>query len=289
MVGNTSWERLFGESEFVLTPTVTDMADYNNQLKELAITMGDKELMRFGFFNLNLTDEIRLALVDCGIRIPDYYSLEVIKIMIPHCHFKLLKSKGALIHEDLRYGVENYVSSNEQAEVTFYSQGFEQANYPLSVSNTGSANCGWGRESCGYYTGNCSIWCSNTGGGCENCNGGEYVNDITTFIQPTSFIDVSSYSGRKLSYAIWSDVNDAEVIDYTALFYALNGQTQFTLSTAVFYSNSSIDEIGWTLRELLFTTPNINTFTYGFQFYSDGSWRSYGVYLDDIKISGLLS
>lgn len=291
LVGDIPWERLYGEREFVITPAMKDLTEYNNGLKKMSSEMGGENLMRFGFYNIELNEEAKSSLFQLGIRVPSYYELPIIKVMLPKCHALTLSQLGFKVQEDLDYGQEEFVSSEETslAEVTFYSQGFEQSNYPLTVSNTGSANCGWGRENCGYFTGNWSIWCSNTGGGCESCVDGDYVNDVTSIIQSNTWIDVSNYTNRAMSYAIWSDLNDADLVDYVALVYALNNATDWTvLSTLVYYSNSVIDEIGWSEMELQFSTPNINTYTYGFFFYSDWSFRSYGVYLDDIKIRGTL-
>jgi hypothetical protein len=287
LIDGTSWERVYGESEFILAPTLSSIEDYSKSIAEASKKAEDMSLSVFNFYNVDLNSDAKSILAKCGILIPTYYNLGQIKVMLPKVHYLEIRDQGVSISQDLTYGQKKVGKSSKesQTDVIFYSQGFEQATNPFLVDNTGATACGWGRESCGNYTGSWSMWCSNTGAGCESClAGGWHVNNVTSAFQPSSVIPVSNYTNKLFSYAIWSDLYDLDLTDYCAWYYAFDNASSFTLSTEVFYSNSSIDELGWQLRSITITGGS--TFTYAFSFYSDGSITGPGVYIDDIKMSG---
>lgn len=291
LIGGTPWERLYGEREFTLTPSVEDINDYIAATREMARAQGDMANSRFEYFDVEVNDNTRTRLLQYGINVPDYFQGNDLKVLLPICHYIELKKANVDIDSDLTYG-ENELSdqtqNQSQVDVVFYSEGFETETVPgnvFSSSILGSANCGWGDESCNSYTGTWSVWCSGNGAGCTSCsNGGNHVSDIISTFMPVSWINVSGYTNRILSYMIWSDLNDADGVDQVIRYYAGNNATNFSVSGDTFTSSSSIDEAGWTLRTA--TITGYSTYKYGFNFTSDWSLNSDGVYIDDIKITG---
>ncbi len=290
-IEETNWERLYGESEFTLTPTVKDIGNYFLSVYELAKNQGNIQFSRLSYFNVEINEFSRKLLIEFGIKVPDYFNGSYLKVLLPVCHFNELKQEKVNIQFDLSYGnsqLSEDFEENEQVEVVFYSEGFEVATVPgnlFSSSTVGNANCGWGDESCQSYTGDWSVWCSGNGAGCNDCStGGYHVNDVTSVFAPTSWIDVSGYSNKILSYMIWSDLNDFDLTDVVVRYYAFNGASSWSISGDSFTSASSLDETGWTYRSASITGGS--TYIYGFAFASDGSFASDGTYIDDIKMSG---
>lgn len=292
LIDETPWERVYGESEFILTPSAADFDVYFKELKKLSERHGGGQLMRFTFYNVVLNSGASEKLVQFGIRVPSYFERSIIKVMLPMCHAAELSRSGVEIEEDLEYGKSEFHRNIESSsvDVVFFSEGFEVEVVPgdLYLSSTqGSTNCGWGDENCKSYEGNWSVWCSDNGSGCNSCsNGSSHVNGISSVIQPVNWIPVSNYTNKLFSYMIWSDLNDLDFTDVLNRYYAFNNATNFSLSTDIFYSYSSIDEVGWSLRTASIT-GGVN-YKFGFQFVSDGSFSSDGVYLDDLKMTGTL-
>jgi|LauGreDrversion4_2_1035121.scaffolds.fasta_scaffold65512_2 hypothetical protein len=291
LVGETPWERLYGEREFTLTPSVENINDYIASVRELAKNQGENANSRFEYFNVVINANTRAQLLRYGINVPNYFQGNDLKVLLPICHYNELKKARVNIEFDLSYGENEFLdqSSNQsQVDVVFYSEGFETETVPgdlFSSSILGSANCGWGDESCNSFTGTWSVWCSGNGAGCTSCtNGGNHVSDIVSTFMPVSWINVSGYTNRVLSFMIWSDLNDADGVDQVIRYYAGNNAANFSVSGDIFTSSSSIDEAGWTLRTASIT--GYSTYKYGFNFTSDWSLNSDGVYIDDIKITG---
>ncbi len=283
--------QIYGEREFTLTPSVENINDYIAATREMARAQGDIANSRFEYFDIEVNENIRTQLLQYGIYVPNYFQGNDLKVLLPICHYNELKKAQVNIDFDLSYGeneLSNQFSDQSQIDVVFYSEGFEIETVPgnlFSSSISGSANCGWGDESCNSYTGTWSVWCSGNGAGCTSCsNGGNHVSDIISTFMPVSWIDVSGYTNRVLSYMIWSDLNDADGVDQVIRYYAGNNATNWSVSGDIFTSSSSIDEAGWILRTSSFT--GYSTYKYGFNFTSDWSLNSDGVYIDDVKITG---
>jgi hypothetical protein len=291
LVGETSWERMYGEFEFTLNPSVADVGGYMNIVRETASKQGDVSNSIFGYYDIDLSTIQINSLTQVGINVPNYYNKRYIKVYLPRCYFLNLLTDGVFINEDLSYGKNEFVQSSEVSliDVVFYSEGFEISTVPGNnfISTTdGAANCGWSDENCRSYTGSWSAWCSGNGTGCNSCSSsGWYVSDVTSTFRPNAWISLTGYSNIQLSYMIWSDLSDAETTDNVVRYYAFNGAATFSISGDSFTSSSSIDEAGWTLRTAMLQGGN-STYKYGFNFSSGSFWNAEGVFIDDIKLTG---
>jgi hypothetical protein len=284
------WERLYGERDFTITPSVPNVGRYMSNVREIAMLQGDLSNSEFSYYNVDLSTLKDNSLLELGIVIPSYYDKQIIKLLLPKCSYVILRGKGIGITEDSNYGKLEMVDSaqNSIIDVVFYSEGFEISTVPgnnFTSTTEGGANCGWGDESCRSYTGSWSAWCAGNGSGCNNCSsGGWYVSDVNSTFMPNSWISLTGYSNIQLSYLIWSDLNDFETTDNVVRYYAFNGAATFSISGDSFTSSSAIDEAGWSLRTANLTGGS--TYTYGFNFSSSGSFNAEGVFIDDIKLTG---
>ena len=290
LVGETSWERMYGEFEFTLNPSVADVGGYMNIVRETALKQGDASNSIFGYYDIDLSTIKINSLTQVGINVPSYFNKRYIKVYLPRCYFLNLLTDGVFINEDLSYGKNEFVQSPEGSliDVVFYSEGFETSTVPgnnFTSTTDGAANCGWSDENCRSYTGSWSAWCSGNGSGCNSCSsGGWYVSDVNSTFMPNGWISLVGYSNNQLSYMIWSDLNDAETSDNIVRYYAFNGAATFSISGDSFTSSSSIDEAGWTLRTAMLTGGS--TYKYGFNFSSGSFLNAEGVFIDDIRLTG---
>lgn len=289
-IESTNWERLYGEKEFALCPSVSNVGEYLKGVLEMSMKLGNRDYSKMSYFDVLLTEANRNKLMEFGISVPDYFQGNSVKVLLPICYSKILLEREVQMQSDFNYGKGQITrATNEiESDVIFYNEGFEIESVPGTMYNStilGGANCGWGDESCKSYTGSWSVWCSSNGSGCNDCStGGYHVNNVISVFSPTAWIDISNYSNKLFSYMVWSDLNDLDFTDNVVRYYAFDGAANFSISGDSFTSSSSIDEAGWSLRTASITGGS--TYIFGFNFTSDGSFTSDGVYLDDIKMSG---
>jgi hypothetical protein len=222
-----------------------------------------------------------------GIKVPTYVN-DRVNVFLPQIDIDLLLSAVTDIVSLNEYGkkvkTQNLQPKNEPTAV-IYSEGFETATVPgssYSTFNNASVNCGWSDESCYKHSGSWSVWCSGNGAACNACLG-DYINNMDADIVKTNNINTSSY--QNLIFTWWMDYDFNNTGTNDILYkYWWNG-TSLVLSPTSYNSSSPLDGLGWYQHTATFSGV-WSVFNFDFQFVSNSIVTSYGVYIDDIQLSG---
>jgi hypothetical protein len=287
MIDGTVWSRNYGETEYVLTPTVADKAKYRARIKSLDNKTLNVIKSNFRFVNVPINSLTKPLLETFGIKVPTYVN-DRVNVFLPQIDIDLLLSAVTDIVSLNEYGkkvkTQNLQPKNEPTAV-IYSEGFETATVPgssYSTFNNASVNCGWSDESCYKHSGSWSVWCSGNGAACNACLG-DYINNMDADIVKTNNINTSSY--QNLIFTWWMDYDFNNTGTNDILYkYWWNG-TSLVLSPTSYNSSSPLDGLGWYQHTATFSGV-WSVFNFDFQFVSNSIGTSYGVYIDDIQLSG---
>lgn len=278
------WERKFGESEYVLTPTMSSISAYNQRIHQFDDAENGIAKSNFHFVKVLITEQSKNLLAPMGIVVPDYAKDTTI-IYLPEIDIDKLTDGGFIVGYSDNYGCKKFVGNdiNEKTSVIF-SESFESNEVPSSMYTTtiGTINCGWGDENCIAHTGSWSVWCAFNGAACDACVDG-YMSDMGTELYKSYNIPTASYVDLWFKFWMKFRFNTAESTDYLQRYYWLG--SSWVLSATSYNSNSTNNGGGWSQYSFFYsgTHPEFN---FDFFFYSDGSWVSDGVYIDDIELSG---
>lgn len=276
MLDGTPWRRYYGEKEYALTPSAPDVQEYTARVKG----------SRFSFVRLEVTQASKSLLLNAGIQIPEYVETSVIAYL-PEVDVDILKLHNVDVQEVLGYGqTKGQPVSNPIQRAMIFSDGFEAA-FPGTIYTTyaiGAANCGWDDVSCANNSGSWSVWGSSAGAAC-NSSCTSHVNDMNSGFYLTNSLNTSAYMNLQFNYAIWIDQNDADAADFFRRWEWLG--SSFVVG-ATYYSSSSEDEAGW-LSKAVSYQGIYQSYNFQFQQWSDGSWTSDGVYIDDVQVSGAVN
>lgn len=281
-LNETIWNRPFGEVRYCLTPDINDIDEY---LKR--INSGNQK--GFDFIEVELNNSSIELLKTININVPDY-SINSVICYLPKIDIDFLNQNGVEYTELNQYGNQKHLFSktddhNNKPKALIWEEGFELNSIPGSIysANNGSVNCGWNDASCYAHSGSWSAWCAGNGAACNNCLE-DYVNDMETFFNNSNYINVSGYEDIFFNYWIDLDLNNSGTNDEFLRFEDLGSGTWSLAFTAT--SANQWDGQLWQNGSINYTGQSFNQYAFSFGFTSNFTGTSYGVYLDDLQLTG---
>tara|TARA_B100000508_G_C11465630_1_gene282064 strand:- start:11353 stop:12663 length:1311 start_codon:yes stop_codon:yes gene_type:complete len=276
------WSRPFGEERYCLTPDINNIDNYLNR-----INSGNNK--GFGFIEVELNKSSIELLKKININVPDY-AINSIICYLPSIDIEFLNKNGINYTELFEYGnnMSSYSNSgnkNNTPKALIWSEGFESNAVPGNNYNAvnGATNCGWKDVSCYSNGGDWSVWCAGNGAACNNCLE-DYVNDMETNFAPTNYLNVSGFNDIFFNYSIDLDLNNSGTNDEFLRFEDLGSGTWSLAFSA--NSGNSIDGQLWQNLSVNYTGQSFNNYAFNFGFTSNFTGTSYGVYLDDLQLTG---
>jgi len=288
LLDNISWTRPFGEKNYCLTPTMNNVKEYEKRIaaknnKELNIFKSN-----FSFVKVDITESSIKLLSQVNIVVPEYVINKVI-CYLPQIDidFLILNQVNIEILQDYGTEIKPQTKGQDRA-TTIWSEGFENSQVPSSNynANNGSVNCGWGDVSCYQHSGNWSVWCAGNGPACNVCTDGnqDYVNDMSTSFYKSSYINTSGYSDIGFNFWRDLDLNNSGTNDLLKRYYNLGNGTWVLATTST--SASADDAALWKYYSVNYTGQSFTQYAFKFTFTSNWTGTSFGVYLDDIELTG---
>lgn len=277
----TNWCRPFNESKYCLTPVMDNVDDYISRISE-----GNGV---FKFVEVQLSNSSIELLKSININVPNYVKNFVI-CYLPSFDIDFLVQNQINLTELTSYGNQMHLFSKDEEQSNFskaliWSEGFETNAVPGSSYNAsnGATNCGWKDVNCYAKSGDWSVWCAGNGAACNNCLE-NYVNDMSTAFSPKYYTNVSGYEDIVFRYWIDLDLNNTGTNDQLLRFDDL-GSGSWSLG-ATFTSASSIDGQLWNQKSVSYAGQAFTQYGFRFSFTSNFTGTSYGVYLDDLQLTG---
>ncbi len=270
------WQREYGESEYYLTPSVSDIHEYQKRIsakndKSKGVVKSNLKLIE-----LESSGVYKQLLAEMNITIPNYISGKV-KIKLPVIDIEKLEKNNVQLSYVADYGIskKDYKTASDESHV-IWSEGWEGSLAPYGFGDGWEENGTdyWGDVSCDAHTGGWSLWCADEGDQ-PDCN--NYDLTMWAYVYKNNSINLTGYSNVKSSY--WIKYDTEFYYDYVQDWYS-SGDGNWTYTNE--YSGSSN---GWIQSpELLLN--GFNQFFWEFVFISDGSITNQGVYLDDLQVVG---
>lgn len=289
VLDNSIWYRPFGETRYCLTPKINNIQNYENRINSENSAINNTNKSNFQFVDIEIINSTIELLKQVNIEIPKYVKSSVI-CYLPEIDIEFLIENGIKINELKDYGSQmNSFSkegnSNNMSKALIWNEGFESNSVPGSVynANNGSVNCGWSDVSCYSHGGSWSTWCAGNGAACNNC-GSNYVNDMETYFATTNYISVSGYEDIFFNYWIDLDLNNSGTNDELRRYEDLGSGTWSLAFTAT--SANQWDGQLWQNGSISYTGQSFNQYAFSFGFVSNFTGTSYGVYLDDLQLTG---
>jgi hypothetical protein len=280
-VGEVTWARAIGETEFYLAPTTTDPAAYFSRIRALDNKQNGVVKSRFKIVMVPLNEAIKPLLTNMGITIPGYYTENQVNVMLPGIDIDILQANVSDIKVLDDYGKKLTPPTElDGTSSTVWSEGWEGslANYTIG-SGSGSPSTTWGKVSCDKYSGSWSLWCA-ADGAFPRPHCGTYAANMNTYIYKTTGVDVSSYANIQLRY--YEKYETEAGFDYYNFLYSGNG-TGWT--TYLNLDGTSSGYPAWILHTINFAT-GWSTLFWRFEFNSDISNQYGGAYIDNMEITG---
>ncbi|GAB4296311.1 MAG: hypothetical protein Kow0098_19380 [Ignavibacteriaceae bacterium] len=168
--------------------------------------------------------------------------------------------------------------------VVIYEEGFEfvgsevpGVNWDAWDANGSSGSDYWGDQSTSsgarVHAGSWSIYCADN----SNKTGQRYDNNMNSYAQKITGIDVNGYTDVEFSFWLW--VKTRNSADYVSLEYQNNSGSW--LEAARWYGSAT------TWSQKVFTLTGFSNFNFRFRFYSNASGIKEGAYIDDILCTGV--
>ena len=221
VLDGTSWERAFGETEYVLTPLMDDINEYNTRIKQLDDYANGVDKSNFHFIKVNITSVSKSILKTMGINIPNYVQNEV-NVYLPEIDIDRLSQQQVIFSYMNNYGttkVKIVSAVNKKATVTLFSDDFETNAIATQFTvQNGSVNCGWKDISCNDHNGSWSVWCAADGAAC-NANCADYVSSMDAQFWSSSFINTTGFSDITINFWMSSDMNNTGTNDELTRFF----------------------------------------------------------------------
>ena len=283
LLDGTSWERLFWEKEYVLTPIMKDINTYKKRICQLDEPVNGIFKSKFHFIKVEVNNISKSLLSDMNIIVPNYIPYYV-NVYLPEIDIDKLSEENINFTYLTDYGkipAKISTENNKEINAVLFTEGFETSTVPGSVYSTnitGAANCGWQDENCLSHSGNWSVWCART---CDAC--GSYVNDMDSYFQTINFINTTGYQDLWFKFWLNYDMYDIGSNDILYRFYDLGSGWQ--LSATSYNSSSPNDGAGWNYVQVFYSGV-YSDFAFAFEFTSNSAGTSNGVYIDDIELSG---
>lgn len=283
-LNETIWHRPYGEVNYCLTPHVSNIEQYINRISDSTV--------EFRFIEVKLTDYATELLSQVNINVPNYVVNSVI-CYLPSNDIEYLIENDISLKQLTTYGKQMQLYSkegneNSSTKALIWDEGFETNTVPGSSfnANNGTVNCGWRDVNCYSHNGSWSVWCAGNGAACNNC-GTDYVNDMETYFSSANYINVSSYNDIYFNYWIDLDLNNSGTNDEFLRFEDLGSGTWSLAFTAT--SDNQWDGQLWQNGSVNYTGQSFNQYAFSFGFTSNFTGTSYGVYLDDLQLTGTSS
>lgn len=289
VIDNKTWSRPYGETNYCLTPTMNNVQQYENRIASQNDKVQNIYKSNFHFVNVEVTEVSIKSLSQVNIIVPHYVENQVISYL-PQIDIEYLISNQVNVEVLPNYGSKSKPSTKDYetvgggAKALIWSEGFESNVVPGTNYNAvnGAVNCGWGDVNCYSHGGDWSVWCAGAGPACNAC-GSDYVNDMDAAFSNATFVDVSGYNDVFFYYWIYLDLNNSGSNDEFRRYDNLG--TGFTLQfTAT--SASAWDEQDWQQGSVSYVGQSFTQYAFAFNFVSNWTGTSFGVYLDDLQITG---
>lgn len=289
VINETVWQRKYGENEYVLTPEIPNIKDYNKRIRQLDNTESNKS--KYYFIKIEVTELSRSLLNTASIHLPSYVEGQVL-VYLPEIDIDVLEKAGINVNYQREYGVKSklkdgYIQKNQTPAAVIYNEDFETvpATIPGSIYSAtiaGVTNCGWKDVSCIAHTSTWSAWCAGNGAACNAC-GLDYKDNMDSQFWKTNTINTSSYTNLSFNWWMNYDFNNTGTNDILSKYWWSG--TSWVVSPTSYNSSSTNDGGGWVLHTATFT-GTLAVFDYLFQFTSNSIGTSFGVYIDDIQLTG---
>lgn len=280
----TSWERLYGEKEYVLTPLMQKIDEYFNRIQSLDEPLNGIYKSKFHFIKVEVNNFNKELLKDMNITVPDYIQNNV-NVYLPEIDIDKLSEEAINFTYLTNYGktpVKILNESNKDINAILFSEGFETYTVPGSIYSAainGAANCGWKDKSCNPHTGSWSVYCAGT---CAaTCS--SYVNDMNSQFWTTNFITFSNHTALSFNFWLNYDLYDPGSSDI--LYRSYNIGSGWQLSSFSYNATDPNDGAGWKYYSYSLS-GNYTQYAFDFTFISNGFGNSTGVFIDDIELSG---
>lgn len=289
LIDGTAWQRKYGEKEYVLTPSVPNIQIYQSRIRQLDDKASNIFKSNFHFIKITVNELSKSVLKNANIQIPSYVEGQV-NVYLPEIDIDILQKAGIGFNYLSEYGTkikqkDLNVQKTESPSAIIFTEDFETATIPGAVYSTtiaGTNNCGWQDVSCYKYAGSYSAWCASLGAACNACLG-QYVNNMDSYFWKTASINTSSYQNLIFTWWMDYDFNNTGTNDVLYKYWWFG--TSWVLSATSYNSSSALDGLLWNQHSASF--PGIQSaFDYQFEFYSNSIGTSFGVYLDNIDLSG---
>lgn len=287
LLDGTCWTRAYGEKEYCLTPTMQDINEYEARIHQKDNKENGVCKSKFHFLKVEINDKNKKLLSTMNIFVPEYVQNNV-NVYLPEIDIDKLIDANVNFTYLNDYGKQAFSKpKNEEkgAKSIIWSDGFETNSVPGSnyFANNGTTNCGWGDVNCYQHSGTWSVWCASNGAACNACLG-NYVNNMDADFGISNHIDVSSYHDISFTYWIDLDLNNSGTNDEFRRYDDLTGggyTLEFTATSA-----SPWDGQLWQQVSVDYTGQSFNYYAFAFAFSSNWTGTSYGVYLDDLELTG---
>ncbi|MHA1740221.1 MAG: clostripain-related cysteine peptidase, partial [Candidatus Heimdallarchaeota archaeon] len=276
------WQRKYGEKEFYLSPTMTDLErkEYDFRINLLDDKENGIKKSKFHFVKVDVSQLSISLLAKMGIKVP-FFIKKIVNVYLPEIDIdELLKNNIKLsIVENYGNASGNYIVADDKSKATIWSNNFEgsfpTSDYSVGDSNSNNGSDYWDDVSEDKYEGSRSLWCADIG---DQPNCGNYDDNMDAYVTLTSGINLSDYTDVQFSYAV--KYNTEVNYDYLYRYYSTNG-TSWTQSTTVYNGNSN----GWSVKA--FNITGFTNYYWKFRFTSDYSVHNYyGASIDIVKLTG---
>ena len=292
VLDGTAWERQYGEQEYILTPVMQNISEYNARIRQLNdITTGVFK-SKFHFINVEVTPLSKSLLKNRNINVPDYVQGKV-NVFLPEIDIDLLTQNNIAFTYLANYGIKTGTLDNPPVPAAvIWSEGFEVNPFPgtdYTVDNSAGVDCGWDdidSSACFVYTGAWGLFCASMGTACNpDCLNG-YVNGMGSSAIKNIAINTAAY--MDLYFTFWLDYKFYTPGSNDELMRYYNIGSGWVLSTTSYTSASPNNGTGWN-QASFFLSGSYPSYNFSFAFSSNSIGTSDGVYIDDIELSATVN
>lgn len=289
VIYDVGWLRPYGEKEFALTPIITDYPQYYSRITALDNAALQIHKSGFSYIKVTINNFSKSLLQEMSVDVPTYIQNELI-VYLPQIDIDRLTQEGINFSYLPTYGKQEPTKLNlPHNKVNLYYESFENTGSEIpgsnyGISNSGAANCGWSDVNCKPKSGGWSAWCAGYGPACNStCTNSNYVSNMNSGFTKISPINTTGFVNMNFSFWIDFDMYDPGTTDILDFYANLGSGLQLV---ATYNSQSPGEGSGNYVQQSFSITGFPNSFNYAFNFTSNSSLNSSGVYLDDILLTG---
>lgn len=287
VLDGTAWERQYGEQQYVLTPVMQNIEEYNSRIRQFDNSTTGIFKSKFHFISVEVNQLSQSLLKERNINIPGYVQGNV-NVFLPEIDIDVLIQKGIALTYLKDYGTQNGSVNNLVEPLgIIWSEGFETNVVPgtyYSVLENNSIDCSWTDVSCKFHTGAYSAWCAGDGADCSDTGCGQYPDDMSCDVQRSSSINTNGYMDFFFKFWIWFDIGSNDEI---FRYYDIGGG--WVVSSISYTGSHSWNLAGWQQASASYT-GTIPSYNWSFRFTSNAiSSSEQGAYIDDLELSGTVN